>query len=77
GVRRALVTDGQDPAVFAAEDGMVERRPAMLAPVHVTGAGDALMAAHIAAERAGAEPAAALAAALDAAARHVGGRIAR
>ncbi|MBN2907228.1 MAG: kinase [Rhodobacteraceae bacterium] len=71
GARRVLVTDGADAAALAGPDGVIVRRPAPVQVAHVTGAGDALMAAHIAAERAGAAPGAALEAALGGAARHV------
>jgi len=71
GAHRVLVTDGAAPAVFAAGTLTVSAAPAPADVVHATGAGDALMAAHIAAERTGAPPDAALKAALAAAAGHV------
>ncbi len=72
GARRALVTDGPRPAAFAAHAVCVTRAAAARAPATVTGAGDAALAALIAADIGGAtDPAALLAAALDAAAAHV------
>jgi sugar/nucleoside kinase (ribokinase family) len=73
GAYRALVTDGPQPATFAHPGGTVSRRPADVMVTRVTGAGDTLMAAHIAAEADGAEPTAALERALDAAAAYVSG----
>jgi len=74
GVTRALVTDGAAPAAFAAARGpILSATPERVVVRRVTGAGDALVAAHVAAERAGADPPAALAAALAAAARHIAG----
>jgi len=71
GVPRALVTDGEKAAVFAWSGGHVAARPAPVTVAHVTGAGDALMATHIAEEMAGATPRTALEAALRAAADHI------
>ncbi|MGA1682929.1 MAG: PfkB family carbohydrate kinase [Gemmobacter sp.] len=77
GVARVLVTDGAAPAAFATAGGpILTATPAAVPVRRVTGAGDALVAAHVAAERAGAEPPAALAAALAAAARHIAGETA-
>lgn len=72
GARRALVTDGPRPAALAAPGAAACRAPAALAPASVTGAGDAMLAALVAAERAGAaDPDALLDAALAAAAAHI------
>jgi sugar/nucleoside kinase (ribokinase family) len=73
GLRRALVTDGPRTASFAHPGGIVSRRPAEVMVTRVTGAGDTFMAAHVAAEAAGADPASALERALDAAAAYVSG----
>jgi sugar/nucleoside kinase (ribokinase family) len=73
GATRALVTDGARPAAFADAQGTITAAPPVVTVRRVTGAGDALMAAHIAAERRGAGRAEALAAALAAAAGHVSG----
>ena len=74
GVTRALVTDGAAPAALATAGApILTATPERVAVRRVTGAGDALVAAHIAAERAGAAPPAALGAALAAAARHIAG----
>jgi sugar/nucleoside kinase (ribokinase family) len=51
----------------------VTRKPAEVMVTRVTGAGDTFMAAHIAAEAAGADPGAALERALVAAAAYVSG----
>lgn len=72
GARRVLVTDGAGEASDAADDVLTLSPPAV-AVARVTGAGDTFMAAHIVAERAGAARDAALAQALDAAARYVSG----
>lgn len=71
GVARVLVTDGAAPAAFASEAETLVRPAAPVVPARVTGAGDALMAAHVAAEAAGAGPESAFEAALAAAACHV------
>lgn len=72
GAARVLVTDG---AALAADgkagDGIVAARPPAVTAVQVTGAGDTFMAAHLVAERAGADRATALARGLAAAAAHV------
>lgn len=73
GARRALVTDGGRLAVDARPDATLALAPPRITPRRVTGAGDTFMAAHIAAETRGAEPEAALAHALDTAARYVAG----
>ncbi len=71
GWRRALVTDGPREAGLAAPGFRLAASPPAVEARRVTGAGDACLAAHIAAERNGLGPAAALEAALAAAARHV------
>jgi len=75
GAARALVTDG---AAGAAESRTGQPPQALPAPAvaiaRVTGAGDTFLAAHLAAERRGADAAAALLAAIAAAARHVSGK---
>ncbi len=72
GAARAIVTDGAGAAADAVRGGpVVTGRPARLTVRRVTGAGDAFLAAHLAAETAGADRPAALAAALEGAARHI------
>ncbi|MCX7646570.1 MAG: PfkB family carbohydrate kinase [Rhodobacteraceae bacterium] len=73
GVARVLVTDGGRAAALADGEGVLAALPPEVAVARVTGAGDAFLAAHIAAERRGAGRAEALAAALAAAADHVSG----
>ena len=73
GLHRALVTDGPNPATCAHPGGTVSRQPRNVMVTRVTGAGDTFMAAHIAAEAGGADPEAALARALEAAATYVSG----
>lgn len=80
GARRVLVTDGGHTAADGATDGatdsvLIQAPPAVLV-TRVTGAGDTFMAAHLQAERRGLDRAAALAAALETAARYVSGEIA-
>lgn len=70
GVRRAVVTDGALAAADAGRHGVAVQRPAAGPVRSVTGAGDALMAAHLAAVLRGARPEEALAAGLAAARRH-------
>jgi len=70
GTGAALVTDGAGPAAWADARATACLAPPPVALRSATGAGDALIAAHIAALRRGAAPADALAAALAAAARH-------
>jgi len=74
GAHRVVVTDGAS-ACFDAVRGAatVSAVPAVVTVKRVTGAGDAFMAAHIAAELHGANRKDALIAALGAAGRHVGG----
>lgn len=76
GARRVLVTDGGRTAADGAPEGVIEGCPAAVMVTRVTGAGDTFMAAHLVAEMRGAPRAAALAAALEAAARYVSGEVA-
>lgn len=73
GAARVLVTDGGAALALAAPGMMLTRTPPRVAVARVTGAGDTLMAAHIAAERVGTDPEIALDAALDAAAAFIAG----
>lgn len=73
GAGRVLVTDGGGPAAEARPDGVVTSHPPEVLVTRVTGAGDTFMAAHIAADLAGAAPEEALVAALAAAADYVSG----
>lgn len=74
GARRALVTDGMNPAAEAARDARTLcATPPEVVIARVTGAGDALLAAHLAAEAAGLDRGAALTEAVIAAAAHVAG----
>jgi sugar/nucleoside kinase (ribokinase family) len=75
GARRAVVTDGGRPACAGSAEGLVAAMPPQVLVARVTGAGDAFMAAHVAAELRGAAPAAALDGALAAAAAHVSGEV--
>jgi pseudouridine kinase len=71
GAAAAVVTDGAAAATAADLGGVVSLSPPVVAPRSVTGAGDAFVAAHLAARADGLASALALAAALDAAARHI------
>ncbi len=73
GAARALVTNGGKDASFANATQCVSLTPPEVLVARVTGAGDNFMAAHIAAELAGAAPQDALQKALDAAALYVSG----
>lgn len=73
GAVRVLVTDGGNDASEGRADGIVTKTPPQVLVTRVTGAGDTFMAAHIAAEYAGADRADALARALGAAATYVSG----
>ena len=74
GAARVLVTDGPRPAACAGRGTEVRTQaPPPVTIARVTGAGDCFMAAHMVAERAGADRAAALEAAILAAAAHVSG----
>jgi sugar/nucleoside kinase (ribokinase family) len=71
GAGRALVTDGDRVAALAEAGGVIAETPAAVPVARVTGAGDAVVAAHIAAERRGERGRQALISALGAAAEHV------
>jgi pseudouridine kinase len=71
GAAAAIVTDGARPATAAEAGTTVTLAPPPVTPRSVTGAGDAFVAAHLAARADGLAPEAALASALDAAARHI------
>ena len=73
GAKRVLVTDGGSVATEAVGDDLISQTPPSVMVTRVTGAGDTFMAAHIAAERAGADRAEALNRALQAAAHYVSG----
>ena len=73
GAARAIVTDGGGIATDAGPQGTVSRQPPEVMVTRVTGAGDTFMAAHMAAEADGADPAAAMDRALRAAADYVSG----
>ncbi len=76
GAARAIVTNGGQLCCDATADGLLTALPPKVLVTRVTGAGDSFMAAHIAAERDGADRPAALARALSAAAAHVSGDLA-
>lgn len=73
GARRVLVTQGAEAAVEASADGVFSAAPPPVEARRITGAGDTFMAAHIAAEVAGASRAKALERAVQAAAAFVSG----
>lgn len=76
GAARVLVTDGGRPSAEGmAARGIITDTPPPVMVARVTGAGDTFMAAHILAEKAGAERGEALASALRAAATYVSGEI--
>ena len=76
GASRVLVTDGgRACADGKAGEPVLSDRPPSVLVARVTGAGDTFMAAHLVAERRGADRAAALGAALRAAAHYVSGDI--
>ncbi|MDR0808563.1 MAG: PfkB family carbohydrate kinase [Gemmobacter sp.] len=76
GARRVLVTDGGRPCADGkAGAGILTATPPAVKASRFTGAGDTFMAAHIVAERRGADRPAALTAALKAAAAHISGHI--
>ena len=77
GAARALVTDGARMAAEATGGEVRSAVPPEVLVTRVTGAGDTFMAAHIASEVQGANPAVALARALDAAAQYVAGEAPR
>ena len=76
GAGRILVTDGGGETAEARDGDIICGRPPKVTVTRVTGAGDTFMAAHIAAELAGADRAAALERALAAAAAYVSGETA-
>ncbi|MCY4178846.1 MAG: PfkB family carbohydrate kinase, partial [Litoreibacter sp.] len=73
GLRRAVVTDGPNPATSATAAGTLTLTPPEVLVTRVTGAGDTFMAAHIAAEARGASEKDALERALEAAAIYISG----
>ncbi|SHI31881.1 PfkB family carbohydrate kinase [Wenxinia saemankumensis] len=73
GAARALVTNGGAMAAEATPERCLTAQPPEVLVTRVTGAGDTFMAAHIASEREGRDPDAALARALKAAADYVSG----
>jgi sugar/nucleoside kinase (ribokinase family) len=76
GARRVLVTAGAEMAVEASAGGTLTVVPPPVEARRITGAGDTFMAAHIAAELAGAAAAEALQTAVAAAASYVSGDLA-
>lgn len=77
GAKRVLVTDGGKSASEATGDSVLTQTPPQVLVTRVTGAGDTFMAAHIAAEHAGADREEALHRALSAAATYVSGELPR
>lgn len=73
GARRALVTNGAAETADISAGGLLVETPHEVLVTRVTGAGDTFMAAHIVAERRGADRATALRAALAAAAQYISG----
>lgn len=73
GAHRVLVTDGGKDATMASATDVITQTPPPVMVARVTGAGDTFMAAHIAAELAGANNMNSLTQALDAAALYVSG----
>ena len=71
GAARVLVTDGGRACADGSQSGILQATPPQVMVARVTGAGDTFMAAHIVAERGGADRATALNAALQAAATYV------
>lgn len=71
GLTQALVTDGTGTLAYAGPEGLVTARPRLVAARSLTGAGDRLAAAHLAAQDAGLDAAAAIEAAVEAVARHL------
>lgn len=74
GGARVLVSDGPRAAALADGGEVITCAPPPVAARRVTGAGDSLVAAHVAAEARGLAPAEALAAAVAAASAHVAGK---
>lgn len=76
GAPRVIVTDGPRASCDGRRDAdLVFATPPAVQARRVTGAGDTLLAAHLAAEKRGADRAAALTAAVNAAAAHVAGEL--
>lgn len=73
GACRVVVTNGAEAATVGSEAGLLTQTPPPVVVTRITGAGDTLMAAHIAAERRGLAPDHALEEALAAAALYVSG----
>lgn len=73
GAARVLVTDGGNASCDGSADGFITAAPPEVLVTRVTGAGDTFMAAHMVAERSGADKTTALTRALTAAARYVSG----
>ncbi len=73
GANRALVTNGEHEVADGSRTGVILADPPTASVTRVTGAGDAFLAAHVAAEIAGATPRDALTTALRAATDHVSG----
>jgi len=71
GAARVLVTDGGRACADGSQSDILQATPPQVMVARVTGAGDTFMAAHIVAERGGADRATALNAALQAAASYV------
>ncbi|NNU80722.1 kinase [Halovulum dunhuangense] len=71
GAARVVVTDSHRPAAAADADGLLTCQPPQVTARTTTGAGDAFLAAHLDASRRGADPRAALEAAVAAAAAHI------
>ena len=71
GIRQAIVTDGANPCAAHCEIAQVKLRPPNVLVKRVTGAGDSFMAAHIAAQRTGQSPQAALHMAAEHAAQYI------
>lgn len=71
GAARVIVTDGARPVAEAEGATLRQAAPPPVTPARITGAGDAFLAAHVAAELRGAGREAALAAAVAAAAIHI------
>ena len=76
GANRALVTNGEHAVADGSHAGIILADPPAANVTRVTGAGDTFLAAHVAAEFAGATPKEALDEALRAASDHVSGGIA-
>lgn len=75
GAKRVLVTNGANTCADGTRDDLITAVPPQVLVARVTGAGDTFMAAHIAAERGGADRTTALAQALSAAATYVSGEV--